>query len=180
VTDLQSIELEATLTPESYRLIRNETAWPAFRLRWVQAAGHPSTYTAAFVSCGADPELTPTVMVEGRLVNFGSTLYIEGGPNDGREVQVVGFNLEHECIVQAVDGLPLFWPEDHPRHVLDVPAHRLTWVKPVPTLLEAARAVVDAAIAHAAPRMQSRVAVRWDVYDELAAAVEREEGEQPF
>jgi hypothetical protein len=138
---LKTIELSATLSEDEYSKLAWRTDWPVFRIASIWNTGMPPSHHVQFVSCGADKEQTPAVYVNGKLVNFGSILYVTGGPNDGAEVQVVGFNREVEPIVQRVDDRPLEWPEGHPRHVCDMPTHRLSWDKPAVTLLEAARAV---------------------------------------
>ncbi len=71
--------------------------------------------------------------------------FITEGPNKGVEVRIVGRNLEGDPIVQRIDEQPLEWPAGRRRHVLDMPEHMLSKTKPVPTLLEAAQAVIGAA-----------------------------------
>ena len=167
MSDLKSMSMDVQLDPSDYARLSGE-AWPLFRVQAIWHGGACSARMARFVSCGAAAEQTPRVDIDGRMVLFGSTLYVIGGPNAGREVKVVGFNLEHEPIVQATDGQALEWPEGHRRHVLDMPAHRLTWTPPVPTLLEAAEAFIAA--------IDGRVTMdALDyAYDDLRDAVERE------
>ena len=104
--------------------------------------------------------------------------YVQSGVNKGAHVQIVGHNIEGEPIVQRLDGLPLEWPAGHQRHVLDVPPNMLGDKPPVPSLLEAAEAVV--AQMHYCTEYSFEYAStphHWPLgypFDALAAAVERE------
>jgi len=68
--------------------------------------------------------------IDNRKVKMGDRLFVTSPTNRGCEVQVVGWNLEHEPICQRIDGQPFEWGGVR-RHVLDFPLNCLSYHKPM-------------------------------------------------
>ena len=113
------------------------------------------------------PEDLVSTMDNGRKMKMGDHLYVTSKDNHGAHVQVVGWNLEHDPICQRLDGEPFQWGGVR-RHVLDIPAHCLSYKKPERSLLAAADAVVRMYV-EADPK-----GLAFELMADLAAVVERE------